>query len=173
ACLGKAYAEAGEVARAVPTLEQAVELADRVRSRQLRARFRAMLGEAYLLDGQMDKARDVAGRALASSTDLKYVFGIGLSHQVLGRVAQAQGALGEAERHLNDALQAFDSIRARFETGRTHLDLAALAHAQGNREAIATHLKEAYDLFTALRVPKYVERTEELAKQFSLPPVTG
>ncbi len=165
ACLGKAHSEGGNAARAIPTLERAVELGDQVRSRQWRDWFRAMLGEAYFLGGQFDKAREVAGRTLESSTDVKFLWGVGLSHQALGRTAKAQGALEEAQMHLNDALQTFVSIRARFETGRTHLFLASLAHDRGNREASATHLKEAHDLFTALRILKYTERTEQLAKE--------
>ncbi|MFZ1061683.1 MAG: adenylate/guanylate cyclase domain-containing protein [Candidatus Rokuibacteriota bacterium] len=166
ACLGKAYSEAGDVSRAVPTLEEGVQLADQVRSLQWRGWFRTLLGEAYFLSGQMEKARVVAGQALGVCTGVGFSWGIGWSHQVLGRVAQAQGALAEAERHLREALQTFVSVHARFEMGRTHLFLASLGHAQGDREAAASHLNEAQALFRALRVPKYVERTEQLAREF-------
>jgi len=165
ACLGRACWEAGDGARAVPVLEQAVQLADRVRSLQFRCYFRTMLGDAYLLDGQTNKAREVVGQALEISADVKFLLGVGLSHQVLGRIARAEGFLAEAQRYLTDALQTFASINCRFEAGRTHLDLAAVAHAQEQREAVATHLKDAHSLFRALRVPKYVERAEELAKE--------
>ena len=39
ACLGKAHPEAGDLARAIPVLEQAVQLGDQVRSRQWREWF--------------------------------------------------------------------------------------------------------------------------------------
>jgi class 3 adenylate cyclase/tetratricopeptide (TPR) repeat protein len=168
ACLGRARWEAGDVARAVSVLEEAVQLADQVRSLQFRAWFRTMLGEAYLLNGEIDKAGGVVRKALEVSTDIQFLVGVGLSKQLLGRIAQAQDALAEAERHLHEALQTFATIGARFELGRTHLDLAVLGHAQGNREAVATHLKEAHDLFTALRVPKYVERAEQLSEEFGV-----
>jgi class 3 adenylate cyclase/tetratricopeptide (TPR) repeat protein len=169
ACLGRACWEAGDVARAVPVLEQAIQLADRVRSLQWRCWFRTWLGDAYLLNGQTNKAREVVGKALETSADVKFLVGVGLSHQVLGRIACAEGFLAEAQRHLTDALQTLASINCRFEAGRTHLDLAAVAHAQGKREAVATHLKEAHSLFRASRVPKYVERAEQLATQFGVP----
>ncbi len=165
AVLGKAYAEAGDFGRAVPTLEQGVQLGDQVRSRQYSAWFRTMLGEAYFLGGQMDKAREVASQALDVSADVSFLLGIGWSHQVIGRVAQAEGSVPEAETHLTEALQSFVSIRARFEIGRIHLFLASLSHAQGNREAVASHLNEAHALFRALHVPKYVERSEQLARE--------
>ncbi len=166
ACLGKAHSEGGDAAQAIPLLEQAVQLADRVRSLQFQCWFRTMLGDGYLLGGQTNKAREVVGQALETSADVKFLLGVGLSHQVLGRIARAEGFFADAQRHLTDALQIFASINCRFEAGRTHLDLAAVTHAQGKREAVATHLKEAHSLFRALRVPKYVERTEELAKEF-------
>ena len=160
-CLGKAYSEAGDVGRAVATLEEGVQLADQVRSRQWREWFRTFLAEAYFLSGQMEKAREAARQAFEVSTGLGYTWGIGWSHQVLGRVAQAQGALPEAERHLGDALSAFLSVKARFEEGRTRLFLASLGHALGNPEAVASHLKEARTLFETLRVPKYMARVEK------------
>jgi tetratricopeptide (TPR) repeat protein len=166
AVLGKAYAEAGDFGRAIPTLEQGVLLGDQVRSRQYTAWFRTMLGEAYVLGGQLDKAREVASQALDLAADVSFLLGIGWSHQVIGRVAQAEGSALEAEGHLAEALQSFVSIRARFEIGRIHLFLASLSHAQGNCEAVASHLKEAHALFRALRVPKYVQRSEQLAREF-------
>ena len=83
-----------------------------------------------------------------------------------------EAALEEAGRRLGDALQAFVSVHSRFEMGRTHFFLASLAYAQGDRELAGTQLKEAHSLFMALRVPKYVERTEQLAREFGVPPIT-
>jgi class 3 adenylate cyclase/tetratricopeptide (TPR) repeat protein len=168
ACLGKAYSEGGDPARAVPVIEQAVQLADRVRSLQFRCWFRTMLGDAYLLNGQKNKARKIIGQALETSAGVKFLLGVGLSHQVLGRIDHAGGFLADAHRHLEDALQTLASINCRFEAGRTHLDLAVLVHAQGKSQAIETHLREAYSLFRILRVPKYVERAEGIAKEFGV-----
>jgi len=168
ACLGKAHAEAGDLARAVPTLEQGVQLADQVRSLQWREWFRTMLGEAYFLSGQLDKARQAARQALDVSTSVGYLWGIGWSHQVLGRVAQAQGAPAEAEERFTEALRTFGSIGARFEMGRTHLFLASLAHAQGNRQAAASRLAEAHSLFGALPAPKYAARAAQSARELGV-----
>jgi class 3 adenylate cyclase/tetratricopeptide (TPR) repeat protein len=168
ACLGKAFSEEGELGRAVPVLEQAVELADQVRSRQWRAWFRTWLGEAYLLAKKMDKAQEVVSQTLEICTDVEFVLGIGLCHQVLGRIAQARNALGEAGRHLTTAREIFASVQSRFELGRTDLELASLAHSRGNHEAAAANLREAHSLFETLEVPKYAERTEQLAVGFGV-----
>ena len=169
ACLGKAHLEAGDAAQAIPMLEQAVELADQVRSRQWRAWFRTWLGEAYLLGRQLGEARRVVGQTLEICTDVELVAGVGFSNQALGRIAQAEGALPEAKKYLTDALRALNSIRARFEVGRTRLFLASLAAVRGDRGAAAANLREAHSLFRTLRIPKYVERAEELTREFGAP----
>ena len=168
AYLGRACSEAGDVARAVTVLEQAVQLGDQVRSVQLCAWFRTMLGEAYLLNGEIDKATGAADEALETSTTVEYLVGVGLSKLLLGRIANAEGNLVEAERLLNEALRIFTSLGARFDQGRTHLDLATLAHSAGNREAVGTHLKEAHDLFASLQVPKYIEQTQRYGDEFGV-----
>jgi tetratricopeptide (TPR) repeat protein len=167
ACLGKAHVEAGDLTRAIPELEQAVRLGDQVRSRQWQAWFRALLGEGYLLGGQLGKARDVAQQALEVSTDLGYSLGIGWAHQVLGRVAQTQSAFAEAAQHLGDALRTFASIQSRFETGRTQLFLASCAHARGDPEVAATHVKAAHAAFRAVSALKYVEQADALAREIA------
>ena len=106
ACLGKAHLEAGDATQAIPMLEQAVELADQVRSRQWRAWFRTWLGEAYLVGRKLGEARRVMGQTLEICTDVEFVAGVGFSNQALGRIAQAEGALPEAEKCLTDALRA-------------------------------------------------------------------
>ncbi len=168
AYIGRACLEAGDIVRAVSTLEQAVRLGDQVRSLQLCAWFRTMLGEAYLLNGEIDKAADVAARALETSTTVEFLFGVGASKRLLGRIAQARGNLAEARRHLSEALRTFVTVGARFEEGRTHLDLAALAHAEGHRDAAASGLRQAHALFTALGIPRYIEQTQRRGEEYGV-----
>jgi tetratricopeptide (TPR) repeat protein len=168
ACLGRACWEAGDTARAVSALERAVELADQVRSLQFRAWFRIMLGEAYLLKGELVKSIAIVQEALDASATSQFQIGVGLSKQLLGRIARAQGALGEAQRELGEALGVLASAGARFELARTHLELALVAHDQARGETAAQHLKQAGEAFTTLGVPKYVEQTRKLAEQWSV-----
>ena len=107
-------------------------------------------------------------QTLEVCADVEFLIGVGLSHQVLGRIAQVEEELTEAERHLQEALRTLGAIGSRFELARTHLDLASLAHARGDREAAASQLNEAQALFRALRVPKYVKRAAEVAREFGV-----
>jgi tetratricopeptide (TPR) repeat protein len=171
--LGYAYLESGDSAHAIPVLEQAVQQLGQFRFRQLQGWFTAWLSEAYLLNGQIEKARELAVEGLELTRKIKYWWGVGLAQRALGRIAQASGALSDTETHLTEALQAFALIQARFEVGRIHLALAELAHTRGNHEAVTTHLQEAHQLFRTLKVPRYIVRTEQLAKEFKVPRLEG
>jgi len=52
---------------------------------------------------------------------------------------------------------------------RTHLDLAPLTHDQGNQDTATTHLSTASAWFKILQVPKWVERTEQFAREYDVP----
>lgn len=164
--LGYAYVEQGDTAQAIPVLAQAVQLSGNVGYQQVHGWFTTFLGQAYLLDGHLEKARELALQGLTITRESKFWWGVGDAQRVLGRIAMATGAVSEAAMYLQEALQTFGAIPARFEVGRTHLALAELAHAQGNREALGAHLDEARALFRALQVPKYIARTESLAEQW-------
>jgi len=170
ACLGRACLEAGNTARAVNSLEQAVEIADKVRSVQFHAWFRIMLGEAYLVRGDLYEAVGVIDIALAASTEAQFLLGVAFSNQLLGRVASVKGGLEGARQYLEDARQMFTTLGARFELGRTCLELATITYAQGAHDSAATHLHEARSLFSALGARRYVERADELSEHIELPP---
>ncbi|MBI4561728.1 MAG: AAA family ATPase, partial [Candidatus Rokubacteria bacterium] len=152
--LGYAYLEQGDLARAIPLLEQSVAEMRRFRFQRLLGRFITFLGEAHLMNGQRDKAHALVSQGLEITKEAKYWYGVGWAQLALGRILQASGFFALAEGHLGAALETFASIKARFMTARTRLALAELAHARENREAASTHLREAHQLFTALQVPR-------------------
>jgi hypothetical protein len=91
-----------------------------------------------------------------------------LAQHALARVAQAEGAFAEAKRSLDAAQQTYAAIQGRYWVGRTHLDLAILACSQEDMNSAAMHLRAAHDLFTALQLSTYIERTEQLAREYGL-----
>ena len=110
ACLGRAWCETGDTARAVTVLEQAVEFADQVRSLQFRAWFRTMLGEAYALHGEVVKSDAVVREALDISESTGFLLGIALAKQVIGRSAWMQRDNPRAARYLDEAIAIFIAI---------------------------------------------------------------
>lgn len=84
-------------------------------------------------------------------------------------LARSLLGLDAAAVDLGTALDAFAALEARYDLGRTHVDLARLARARGQDAAAAAHLGEALDLFRLLRIPAYVTRIRELAKELGAP----
>jgi tetratricopeptide (TPR) repeat protein len=166
--LGYVYLEQGEVTQALPVLESAVQAAQQYRSQQVQSWFKVYLGEAYRMNNQLRKAGELAMQGLELARRIKYPWGSGLAQRTLGRIAHTSGTLTAAATYLQQALATFDAMPARYDLARTHLDLASLAHTQGNRDAATTHLSTACAWFKKLQIPKWVERTEQLAQEYGV-----
>jgi tetratricopeptide (TPR) repeat protein len=166
--LGDAYREQGEVAVAIPLLEQAVQDAQQYRSRQVQSWVFTFLGKAYGAQGRIAEARHWICQGLALATTIAHPWGIGLARRALGWLACSSGAYAEAEQALHDALHTFSSIQCRVEIGRTYLDLAALASLQHNLDTATEHLSTAHAWFKILQAPKWIERTEHLAQEYGV-----
>jgi predicted ATPase/class 3 adenylate cyclase len=166
--LGFAYLEASTPTAACHTLEQAVAHMSHVQLRQCQGLFMIWLGEAWLLKGDTDKASTLASQGIEIVRNAKYRYGVGWAQRLLSRIAYSRGNLIEAMIHLQEALATFSSIQSRYDLTRTHLDLALLAHTQDNQDTTTTHLSTAYAWFKKLQVPKWVERTEQLAREYGV-----
>ncbi len=166
--LGYAYLKKGDIPTAIRVLEDARHQASQYRSRQVQSWFAVFLIEAYLADGQIVRAHELALQGFAMSRDIGFPMGIGLTQRVLGRIAHARGNLPEAENCLQAALTIFAAIEAQHELARTQFDLASLAHTQGNQGTATTHLSTAYAGFKKLQILKWAERTEQLAQEYGV-----
>jgi class 3 adenylate cyclase len=173
ACLGKSCLEADDVSRAVALLDQAVALAEEVRSLQFRAWFRTMLAEACLSAGDSARAGTLAGAAQQASADVGFLIGVGLSEHMLARVALAEGDVATAMRRVEAAMAALRTSGAKFELARTGLTAAMLAHRMHDRDAALAALTEAHGAFAELACPRYRARAVELAQQLGLTAAIG
>lgn len=168
AFLGYAYLEQGDAMRALPLLDEAVENFAKFHFPQFEGWFTALLAEAHRCTQQFKTALVFAERSLDIVESVPYFLGIGWAQRSLGRIAWAAESHMEAETFLTQALETFVDIPMPFEMGRTKLDLAVLDHARNKKDSARRHLKEAHSKFTRLQVPRYVERTLELAKKYGI-----
>jgi tetratricopeptide (TPR) repeat protein len=166
--LGGVHLEMGDGVRARPWLEQAAAQCRTFGVGQTHGWFTTLLGEAYRLIGEHERAHALATEGLGITETVQYRYGMARAHQVIGRIAHARGAFDESEQQLRRALEMFVSMGARYDSGRAHLDLAGLSGGQGQRSRAAAHLHEARAVFEALKVPRYVERTNRLAQELGL-----
>jgi tetratricopeptide (TPR) repeat protein len=167
--LGLAWLEQGELGQAIPRLEEALRLHVQFGFRQAQAWFSAFLAEAHQRARKLETALELASQGLELARATGMPQGIGWAERALGHIAQARGALGDAQEHHLEALHAFESIEAAFEIARTRFDLAALAHARGQADTRADQLAEAHRQFRALDLPRWVERAEACARDWSVP----
>ncbi|HLC40611.1 MAG TPA: tetratricopeptide repeat protein, partial [Methylomirabilota bacterium] len=165
---GAAYLEKRTTHKAIPPLEQSIQQFGPALVRQMQSWFMIMLGEAHLLNGDIEKAHGLALQGLHLASEMKYQFGVAWAYRALGRIAQARGEFKEAATYFTAALETFTSVEARFEMARTQLTLAEVAQAQGNQEAAGAHLQAAYELFETLKVTHYVGRTVQLAAKLGI-----
>jgi tetratricopeptide (TPR) repeat protein len=141
--LGLALLESGQVADAIPLLEQSVRQWTEFQHTPMLAWFTTVLADAYLVAGDSARARQAATRGLGLARDAAFPYGIGLAARTLARVARHEGWLEEAARFAAEALETFRRIEARFEESRTALELAAIAAARGDPGAARTQLGAA------------------------------
>jgi tetratricopeptide (TPR) repeat protein len=168
--LGLAYKEAGEAARAIGTLEPALEEFRQLRAGggyrfgQIDGYFTAVLAEAYVLASDPKRGAALADEALAAGRAGKWAVGIAYAERATARAAWASADLVRATEHMGRAIEVFRSSEARFQTARTELSMSELAHARGDAESARAHLGAAHTAFVALRVPHQVELAERLAR---------
>ena len=143
--------------------------ADEYRSRQVQAWFRSLLAEAYVSTGRLDVASEVANAALQLSTETNFLYIAAGAQRALGWIAQARGDLAEAEARFKESLNISAPTESRSWPAQMHLDFAALAHARRDRDLVSAHLREAYSGFKGIRTPRWIERTEQLAREFDVP----
>jgi tetratricopeptide (TPR) repeat protein len=166
--LGYAHLEKGEPATALPYLEQSVTQLGRFRFGQFQAWLTVFLAEAHRLAGRLERARELAGQALAMVSEHGFPYAVGWAERSLGRIALAEGVLSEAEARFGAALSAFGRVQARYDVARTTLELAALARARGDAGAAARHLAEARRAFRELGAAEQLARADRLAAELGL-----
>ncbi|MGH7312761.1 MAG: ATP-binding protein, partial [Candidatus Rokuibacteriota bacterium] len=166
--LGLAYLEHGNSAAAIDVLEQSVEHWSRFRVRSVQGGFRILLGHAYLMSGDVDRAAKLADEGFAFTRDTGYLLSRGWGERLLALIAQKRGDQQEAQALLQQALGTFTSISAGFEAARTCLLLAEVCAALGDGPGAAGALAAARRGFAALTIPKYARWTETLAARLGL-----
>ena len=167
--LGYAHVGKGEAGAAIPLLTRANERWRQFEHRPMLGWFTAVLAEACLLEGQPERARDLATEALGFSGDAGFPYGVALAERILGRIARASGDLAEADAHLARGLETFAAIGARSQAAETRLDCARVACAQGDSATAARHLAEAVAAFGALGLPRLEARAAQVAAELGLP----
>lgn len=171
--LGYAYLEQRDLRRAIPTLEDASQKLRQAGMQQLFGWFSIYLGEAYLIAGRHEEARERATEGLEAVTAAGFRFGEALGERALGRIALGAGEMETAEERLNQALGRFADLGAPFERAWTLVDLARSAHAASRPEEAGSLLEQAREGFAELGADRQVGTVGEVAAELELAAPAG
>jgi DNA-binding NtrC family response regulator/tetratricopeptide (TPR) repeat protein len=165
---GHAQLEADDIAAAVATLRSTAERFRNFGVASVQGLVEAWLAEAELRAGRPEAARELASSGLQLSVAAGFPYGLGVAQRAMGAVVLAEGDARSALGHLGEALETFSRIEASYEVARTHVLLARGERARGDLAAAATHLDTACRLFADLDVPRWVERTVDIARELDI-----
>jgi tetratricopeptide (TPR) repeat protein len=168
--VGAAYWDHEDPAEAIPLLEHTIEQLQHLSGtggyRRFDGWFLAVLSEAYLMTGDLDRARDVASRALTATEG--FPLAAGYAERAIGRLALASQDIDTAEASLRRAVETFASIDARCEVEHSRVTMAEILARGGKHEAARAELTAAHEAFRRMRAPRLVERAERVARKFGL-----
>jgi tetratricopeptide (TPR) repeat protein len=132
---------------------------------ELRSEVQSLLAEAYLREGQPDRAEQAARRALEIAREQGSLPDEGVARRVLGWVYRAQGDPGRAEVQLKASLTALKGERSCYEMAQTLKRLAALYAQDTSRHAEArAALEEAGAIFGGLGAELDLRETRAVAR---------
>lgn len=166
--LGHAHLASGDARAAIKALKETVDALKSATVKVGYTRSLAHLGEAFLLDGDVDRAESAATRSLELARADGSAFVAGIAERVLGRIAGTRAEHSKAERLLRGALETFLSCEATFEAAMTRLDLARTLASRAESAEAQAHLVEAIQVFEAAGAPQRVAQARELAHSLGI-----
>lgn len=121
----------------------------------------AVLGDAHLLSGDLEKAQSWFDKVRAQFTELTHPLAIATATRGLGRVAAREGRLNEARDLLSSAAAAFRRLQRSQEEARTVLDEARVRFVTGESDKARQLAESALTRFEAIHAPLDAERTRQ------------
>lgn len=158
--LGAAYARMGRVSEAVPLLEQAAERAAAMRRMVDQPLWTYWWSQGMLLANDIDRAAELAQRAMQLSITYKERGSQGWVHRLLGdigaRTPQDKGA--EAEQHYQNGLAIAQELGMRPLQSRCQLGLADLYLQLGRMAEAQKAATAAHELCGEMEMGKWREQ---------------
>ncbi|MGI8855586.1 MAG: AAA family ATPase, partial [Thermomicrobiales bacterium] len=123
----------------------------------------ALWAQYHRQAGEIDKAREHAGRALAHASEPRQPLALIAAHRLLGELDTEAGRYDDAETHLNASLALATACEAPFERALTLLAMAQLRSAMGDTTDATVLLAEVRAICTPLGAKPTLARVDALA----------
>ena len=165
--LGYAYALAGRVAEALPLLEEVEQSGAAMGTMGGQSLRVGYVSEAYLLAGRMQKAAQLAGRALDLARAHKERGHEAWALRLLGEIAAHQAPLEiePAANYYRQALALAEELGMRPLMAHCHLGLGTLYAKIDMREQARTELSTAIEMYQSMEMTFWLPQTEAALAQ--------
>ncbi len=148
-------------ASALRALELSLSAAGSPTMRGFTGRAMAVLADAYIMQEDTVRARQLLASAFASPLLAGDPFGRAAAIATQARLELALGDLEQAAGHIDQAGQRFEAVGARFDWAITRLIAANVALAQDAAAAAAHALAAARQAFCELKLPRWTELLDD------------
>jgi DNA-binding SARP family transcriptional activator len=167
--LALAHVERHEHPEAIKILDQAILQAEKMRFAPLHGLYLGFRGEAALQGGDAPAARALALKGVELTRTSGYIYALGWTQRILGRIARHEGDLEAASACLQDTIATFEAMGAPFETGRTHLELSGVLEAAGDSKGARRHAEIALAALESLALERFVARARATVERLAKP----
>jgi tetratricopeptide (TPR) repeat protein len=160
--LGYAQTHQGQVAEALPLMEQAVEHVVALRIQYNQAMWVGWLSEAYLLDSRSEEAEAHAEHALALSRTYKERGNEAWILRLLAEIAMHRDPpdIGQVETHYQQALALANELGMRPLQAHCHRGLGLFYSQTGQSEQARAKLAMAIEMYRAMKMKFWLPETE-------------
>ncbi len=146
---GYGLVKAGKAEAGIAELGEAVAWFGQAHLDRTRLAFAIWLGDAYVRQGELARARVLCDELLTMSRQAEYRNLEGMAHRLLGESIAPEDATAAA-RHLDEARRILEEVGARNELAKTLVAQAGLRQAAGDLLAARPLLERALAIFESL-----------------------
>jgi tetratricopeptide (TPR) repeat protein len=147
--LGRSYAMIGELESAIGVFERCLTSADRSEDKLLTMQFSVLLGHALIDSGNLGRAEELLGRALALGKNSQNPSVLAHLYWTQSRLHAERGEAETAARYARRALEILRLTEDTYRTARAHQLLAHIELDRGRAEEALATLEEGWPLLEA------------------------
>lgn len=134
----------------------------------LRGLVETVLGDGYLLAGELEAAQIWLDKVLAEFSECSHPLAVAGALRGSGRVAAKRGEIEAAQQLFTRAITCFEKLNRTHEKARTMLDEARLLSSANRVEAARTRATAALEKFTEMRAELDLERARNFLAELEL-----
>jgi predicted ATPase len=121
------------------------------------------IAEAFLQEGMLDKAEEMADRALSSAKEQGASTDLGIAQRILGQIYTQQNRAPEGEDLIRQSTTILEENASRYESAQSYMALGALLALDTDRmDEAGKALEEAYMIFKELGAGLDLDKVEAI-----------